>query len=73
MTDVNYSDVVVIPVLHGKLKQTIEANLALEINLLVEQEKNKNLQVQIQELTEKVQILSKRKKKDEPVVDGQNY
>lgn len=73
MAEVNYSDVVVIPVLHGKLKQALESNLALEISLLVEQEKTRQLQAQIQELTEKVQSLSKRKKKDEPTVDGNSY
>jgi uncharacterized protein YlxW (UPF0749 family) len=60
-------------VLHGKFKQLQEANLSLEINLLIEQEKNKQLQQKVQELTDKVQNLSKRKKKDEPILDGNSY
>jgi hypothetical protein len=73
MKEVNYNENVVIPVLHKKCQDLLQANLALEVNLLVEQAKVRDISVQIQELEQKLQNLSKRKKKDEPTVDGESY
>jgi hypothetical protein len=44
MSEVNYNETVVIPVLQKKYQDLMNSNLVLEINLLVEQTKNRDLQ-----------------------------
>lgn len=64
---------IVISILQKKCQDLLSTNLILEVNLVVEQNKNaQNLQ-KISELEKKVESLNKRKKKDEPALDGSSY
>lgn len=73
MSEVNYNETVVLPLFQRKYQELMNSNLILEINLLVEQTKNRDLIAKVQELEQKVQSLSKRKKRDEQILDGQSY
>jgi len=44
MQNINYQETIVIPALQKKLQEMTNANLVLEISLMVEQTKNKDLQ-----------------------------
>ena len=72
MSDVNYNETVVIPVLQKKYQELMNSNLVLEVNLMVEQTKNRDLQAKIDTLQSKVDGFSKKKKKEE-ALDGQTY
>ena len=43
MNDVNYAESIIIPALQKRAQELLNNNLVLEISLLVEQEKNKNI------------------------------
>ena len=43
MNDVNYAETIIIPALQKRAQELLNNNLVLEISLLVEQEKNKNI------------------------------
>lgn len=70
MSEINYNETVVIPVLQKKYQDLVNSNLILEVSLLVEQTKNKDLQTKLNELQAKVEG-NKKKKKEE--LDGQSY
>lgn len=70
MSEINYNETVVIPVLQKKYQDLVNSNLILEVSLLVEQSKNKDLQTKLNELQAKVEG-NKKKKKEE--LDGQSY
>jgi hypothetical protein len=72
MSEVNYSETVVIPVLQKKYQDLVNNNLVLEVNLLVEQAKNRDLQAKVEALQAKVEGQKKSKKKEESL-DGQTY
>ena len=72
MSEVNYNETVVIPVLQKKYQELMNNNLVLEVNLMVEQTKNRDLQAKIDTLQGKVDNFSKKKKKEESL-DGQTY
>jgi len=72
MSEVNYNETVVIPVLQKKYQELMNSNLVLEVNLMVEQTKNRDLQAKIDTLQGKVDNFSKKKKKEE-ALDGQTY
>lgn len=72
MSEVNYNETVVIPVLQKKYQELMNNNLVLEVNLMVEQTKNRDLQAKIDTLQGKVDNFSKKKKKEE-ALDGQTY
>jgi uncharacterized protein YlxW (UPF0749 family) len=72
MSEVNYNETVVIPVLQKKYQELMNSNLVLEVNLMVEQTKNRDLQTKIDALQGKVDNFSKKKKKEESL-DGQTY
>lgn len=72
MSEVNYNETVVIPVLQKKYQELMNSNLVLEVNLMVEQTKNRDLQAKIDTLQSKVDGFSKKKKKEE-ALDGQTY
>jgi hypothetical protein len=72
MSEVNYNETVVIPVLQKKYQELMNSNLVLEVNLMVEQTKNRDLQVKFDTLQTKVDSFSKKKKKEE-ALDGQTY
>jgi hypothetical protein len=73
MSEPNYNETVVIPLLQNKFKELTNQNLVLEANLMVERERNAFLSAQIAELQSKVESQSKRKKREEPQLDGQVY
>jgi hypothetical protein len=73
MSEPNYNETVVIPLLQNKFKDLTNENLVLEANLLVERERNSFLSRQIAELQSKVESQSKRKKREEQPLDGQVY
>lgn len=72
MSEVNYNETVVIPVLQKKYQELMNNNLVLEVNLMVEQTKNRDLQTKLDALQAKVDGFSKKKKKEE-ALDGQTY
>ena len=72
MSEVNYNETVVIPVLQKKYQELMNSNLVLEVNLMVEQTKNRDLQVKFDTLQTKLDSFSKKKKKEE-ALDGQTY
>jgi hypothetical protein len=53
MKEVNYNETVTIPILQKKFQELINSNLYLEVNLMIEQAKNKDLQIKIEELERK--------------------
>jgi len=74
MSEVNYNETVVIPVLQKKYQDLMNSNLVLEVNLMVEQTKTRDLQTKIDALQAKVDSLSKKNsKKKEEQLDGQTY
>jgi hypothetical protein len=73
MSEVNYNETVVIPVLQKKYQDLINTNLVLEVSLLVEQAKNKDLEKKYQEVLQKIETLSKKKKKEETTLDANTY
>ena len=75
MSNVNYSEVVIVPLLQKKCQDLMNMNLVLEANFLVEQRKNFDLQQKIQELQGKLDRQEKKpsKKKDSNVIDGESY
>lgn len=68
MNEPNYNETIVIPLLQKKYQDLMNANLILEANLLVEKEKNAYLHRHIDSI--RVDPVSKKKKKDESVIDG---
>jgi len=73
MSEVNYNETVVIPVLQKKYQDIMNTNLVLEVSLLVEQAKNKDLEKKYLEVQQKVETLSKKKKKEETTLDANTY
>lgn len=64
---------IVISILQKKCQDLLSTNLVLEVNFVVEQNKNAQNVQKIIELEKKVESLSKRKKKDESALDGNVY
>ena len=74
MSEVNYSDTVIIPVLQKKYQDMMNSNLVLEVNLLVEQAKNRDLQQKLDNAMTKIENLGKKNgKKKEEALDGSTY
>ena len=74
MKEVNYNETVILPLLQKKIQDLMNSNLIFEAHLLVEQAKNKDLQLRLDELQAKLDSLSsKNKKKEEPTLDGETY
>lgn len=71
MSEINYNETVVIPLLQKKFQELVNSNLILEVSLLVEQAKNKNLQNRVDTLEKKLDLTKKRKKEDG--LDGNTY
>ena len=72
MSEVNYNETIVVPHLQRKYQELTNQVLILEVNLQVEQAKNKALNEKIQQL-ETVKESSSKKKKTENVMDGDTY
>ena len=74
MSEPNYNETVVIPLLQRKFQELISQNLMLEANLLVERERNAWLSGQLQSMESRLDTVSKRKRKEEPQqIDGQTF
>ena len=74
MSEVNYNETVVIPVLQKKYQELMNSNLVLEVNLMVEQTKNRDIQQKLENALSKLESLSKKNgKKKEESLDGQTY
>jgi hypothetical protein len=71
MSEPNYNETVVIPLLQKKFQELTNENLVLEANLLVEKERNAFLQKELIRL--RGECPPKRKRKDEPQVDGSTF
>ena len=68
MSEPNYNEIVVIPLLQNKFRDLTNTNLVLEANLLIERAKNADL-------TEKYNILLNKldKKKKNEKLDGDTF
>lgn len=73
MSEPNYNETVVIPLLQRKFQELISQNLMLEANLLVERERNVWLTKELQSHQSRLDNVSKRKKKEEPQIDGETF
>lgn len=73
MSEINYNETVVIPVLQKKYQDLMNTNLVLEVSLMVEQAKNKDLEKKYLEVQQKVETLSKKKKKDDTTLNANTY
>lgn len=73
MSEPNYNETVIIPMLQRKFQELISQNLMLEANLLVERERNAWLSGQLQSTESRLDTVSKRKRKEEPQIDGQTF
>jgi hypothetical protein len=73
MKEVNYNETVILPLLQKKVQELSSSNLVLEAHLMVEQARNKDLQLRLDELQAKLDSASKKKKKDVPTLDGETY
>jgi hypothetical protein len=59
--------------LYKKYFEIAQQNVLHELNLVAEQFKNLELQEKIDELNKKLETYSKRKKKEEPQLDGETF
>lgn len=73
MSEPNYNETVIIPMLQRKFQELVSQNLMLEANLLVERERNAWLSGQLQSTESRLDTVSKRKRKEEPQIDGQTF
>lgn len=73
MKEVNYNETVILPLLQKKVQELSSSNLVLEAHLMVEQARNKDLQLRLDELQAKLDSYLKKKKKDVPTLDGETY
>lgn len=75
MNEVNYNESVVLPHLQRKYQELVNQVLILEINLQIEQARNKALTEQIKVLSEQntIKETPSKKKKTENIMDGETY
>jgi len=73
MSEVNYHETVIVPLLQRKYQELVNSNLVLEVNLMVEREKSKKLAEELEQLKNKVEKQGKRAKKSDIVEDGGNF
>ena len=69
MSEPNYNETVVIPLLQKKFQELTNQNLVLEANLLIEKERNARLLQQM----ESTKTEQKRSKKKEESLDGNTF
>ena len=71
---INYNETVVIPFLQKKFQELTNQNLVLEVNLLIERQKNAQLEKDLEETVSKLGKEDKKKKKGEAqVLDASTY
>jgi hypothetical protein len=74
MSEPNYNETVVVPLLQKKVQDMSNQLLFLEANMLVQQARCKWLEERLAEAVAKAESASKRgKKKEEGSLDGQTY
>lgn len=72
--EINYNETVVIPFLQKKFQELTNQNLVLEVNLLIERQKNAQLEKDLEETVSKLGKEDKKKKKGEAqVLDASTY
>ena len=72
--EINYNETVVIPFLQKKFQELTNQNLVLEVNLLIERQKNAQLEKDLEEAVSKLGKEDKQKKKGEAqVLDASTY
>ena len=72
--EINYNETVVIPFLQKKFQELTNQNLVLEVNLLIERQKNAQLENDLEEAVSKLGKEDKKKKKGEAqVLDASTY
>ena len=72
--EINYNETVVIPFLQKKFQELTNQNLVLEVNLLIERQKNAQLEKDLEEAVFKLGKEDKKKKKGEAqVLDASTY
>jgi len=72
--EINYNETVVIPFLQKKFQELTNQNLVLEVNLLIERQKNAQLEKNLEEAVSKLGKEDKKKKKGEAqVLDASTY
>ena len=72
--EINYNETVVIPFLQKKFQELTNQNLVLEVNLLIERQKNAQLEKDLEEAVSKLGKKDKKKKKGEAqVLDASTY
>ncbi len=72
--EINYNETVVIPFLQKKFQELTNQNLVLEVNLLIERQKNAQLEKDLEEAVSKLGKEDKKKKKGEAqVLDASTY
>lgn len=72
--EINYNETVVIPFLQKKFQELTNQNLVLEVNLLIERQKNAQLEKDLKEAVSKLGKEDKKKKKGEAqVLDASTY
>jgi hypothetical protein len=73
MSEVNYNETIVIPFLQKKFQELVNNNLVLEVNLMVEQNKNKDLTEKFNNTTQNFALeISKRDSKIEELTNIAN-
>ena len=74
MSEPNYNETVVLPLLQKKVQDMSNQILFLEANMLVQQARCKWLEERVAELQSKTESSAKRmKKKEEVQLDGETY
>ena len=72
--EINYNETVVIPFLQKKFQELTNQSLVLEVNLLIERQKNAQLEKDLEEAVFKLGKEDKKKKKGEAqVLDASTY
>ena len=72
--EINYNETVVIPFLQKKFQELTNQNLVLEVNLLIERQKNAQLEKDLEETVSKLGKEDKKKKMGEAqVLDASTY
>jgi uncharacterized protein YlxW (UPF0749 family) len=73
MSEPNYNETIVIPLLQNKFKELVNSNLVLEASVLVERAKIQYLNSRIQDLESKLETYNRKKKKDDAKSEGNSF
>ena len=73
MSEPNYNETIVIPLLQNKFKELVNSNLVLEASVLVERAKIQYLNSRIHDLESKLETYNRKKKKDAAKSEGNSF